>query len=110
VSECRATWTPLASATRRQASIAAGVEPQSSCSLKPETPASSCSHIARSLTVLPLPSRATLTGQASRASSIRATYQPLAVTVVALVPSAGPVPPPMIVVMPDPSASGSCWG
>ena len=36
VSECSATWTPVSSATARQASMAAGVEPQSSWSLNPE--------------------------------------------------------------------------
>ena len=46
------------------------------------------------------------TGQASMASSIRARCQAPGVTVVALVPSAGPVPPPISVVMPAPSASG----
>ena len=50
------------------------------------------------------------TGQASVASSIRARFHAPGVTVVALVPSAGPVPPPISVVMPPPSASGSCVG
>ena len=99
-----ATCTPEASATRRQASIAAGVVPQSSCSLKPPAPPRSCSHIDSSRTVLPLPSSSTLTGHGSIASSIRARCQAFGVTVVALVPSAGPVPPPMIVVMPLASA------
>ena len=70
-----ATCTPDASATRRQASIAAGVVPQSSCSLKPPAPPRSCSHIASSETVLPLPSSSTLTGHGSIASSIRARCQ-----------------------------------
>ncbi|SLI02253.1 Uncharacterised protein [Mycobacteroides abscessus subsp. abscessus] len=110
VSECSATCTPEASATRRQASIAAGVEPQSSCSLKPEAPARNCSHMAASLTVLPLPSSAMFSGQWSVASSIRARCQAPGVTVVALLPSAGPVPPPMRVVMPPPSASSISCG
>ncbi len=38
-----ATWTPAAWATVRQASMAAGVVPQSSCSLNPDAPARSCS-------------------------------------------------------------------
>ena len=105
-----ATCTPVWSATRRQASIAAGVEPQSSCSLNPEIPVSTCSCSASWPTVLPLPSSATLIGQASSDSSIRATYQAPGVTVVAFVPSAGPVPPPIQVVTPDPSASGICVG
>ncbi len=102
--------TPAASDTERQASIAAGVVPQSSCSLNPAAPARSCSHSASSETVLPLPSSTMLTGQASVASSIRARFHAPGVTVVALVPSAGPVPPPISVVMPPPSASGSCVG
>ncbi len=56
------TCTPAASATLRQASMAAGVVPQSSCSLKPEAPARSCSRRPSSLTVLPLPSRAKFSG------------------------------------------------
>jgi hypothetical protein len=46
---------PEASATVRHASIAAGVVPQSSCSLNPAAPARSCSHSASADTVLPLP-------------------------------------------------------
>jgi hypothetical protein len=49
-------------------------------------------------------------GTASSDSSIRATYQDPGVTVVAFVPSAGPVPPPIHVVIPDASASGICVG
>ncbi len=110
VSVCSAAWTPASWQTRRQASIAAGVEPQSSCSLNPDAPARSCSHRASSDTVLPLPSRTTLSGQPAVASSIRARFQAPGVTVVALVPSAGPVPPPMTVVIPLPMASVSSWG
>ena len=61
-------------------------------------------------TVLPLPSRTTLTGMVSIASCMRARFHAPAVTVVALVPSAGPVPPPMTVVMPDASASSTICG
>ena len=43
--------------------MAAGVEPQSSCSLNPETPPRNCSHIDSELTVLPLPSSAMFIGQ-----------------------------------------------
>ncbi len=102
--------TPAAADTDRQASIAAGVVPQSSCSLNPAAPARSCSHRASADTVLPLPSSTMFTGQASVASSIRARCHAPGVTVVALVPSAGPVPPPISVVIPPPSASGSCVG
>ncbi|PQM44403.1 hypothetical protein C1Y40_05437 [Mycobacterium talmoniae] len=90
--------------------MAAGVAPQSSCTLKPDAPARNCSHSASALTVLPLPSSATLSGQGSSASSIRARCQSPGVTVVALEPSAGPVPPPMMVVIPAPSASGRICG
>ena len=110
VSVWMAACTPDSSQTRRQASMAAGVVPQSSCSLKPDCTARSCSHIASAETVLPLPSRATFTGHASSASSIRARCQAPGVTVVALVPSAGPVPPPMIVVIPAPRASSRICG
>ena len=81
--------------------MAAGVVPQSSCSLKPAAPARSCSHSASAETVLPLPSSTMLTGQAvDRLQHPRARYHAPGVTVVALVPSAGPVPPPISVVMP----------
>jgi hypothetical protein len=105
-----ATCTPVASATRRQASIVAGVVPRSAWSFKPPAPPRSCSHIDSSLTVLPLPSSSTLTGHGSSASSIRARCQALGVTAVALVPSAGPVPPPMMVVMPLASAVDNSVG
>src|ERR1700712_3783376 len=110
VSECRFACTPEASATLRHASMAAGVVPQSSCNLKPAAPARNCSHMASALTVLPLPSRATLSGQWSSASSMRARCQAPGVTVVALLPSAGPVPPATMVVMPPPSASSMICG
>ncbi len=110
VSVWMSTFTPAASATRREASMTAGVVPQSSCSLKPPAPARSCSHIASSDVVLPLPSSSTLTGNGSIASSIRARCHAPGVTVVALVPSAGPVPPPMSVVMPPARASGTICG
>ena len=102
-SACRCGSRPARRRRRRPAGrrrSTAGVVPQSSCSLKPPAPARSCSHIDSSDIVLPLPSSATLTGRPSIASSMRCRYQGAAVTVVALVPSAGPVPPPMSVVMP----------
>ena len=49
-------------------------------------------------------------GQESSASSMRARCHDPGVTVVALLPSAGPVPPAMIVVMPPPSASSMICG
>ena len=54
---------------------------------------------------LPLPRKPKLTGHASAACSMRARFQAPGVQVVALVPVAGPVPPPIIVVMPLDSAS-----
>ena len=69
------TCTPAASRTVRQASMAAGVVPQSSCSLKPAAPPRNCSHMASADTVLPLPSSATFSGQVSSASSMRARCQ-----------------------------------
>ncbi len=60
--------------------------------------------------MLPLPSSEKFSGVASSASNIRASHHAPGVTVVALVPSAGPVPPAIIVVTPDPIASGSCCG
>ncbi len=104
-----ATCTPDSSATDRHASIAAGVVPQSSCSLNPPAPATSCSRSASGRTVFPLPSNRTLTGWPSIACSIRARFHGPGVTVVAFVPSDGPVPPPTSVVRPEASAvSTSC--
>ena len=60
--------------------------------------------LARS-TALPLPRNPKFIGHASAASSIRARFQAPGVQVVALVPVAGPVPPPIMVVMPFESAS-----
>src|ERR671914_512549 len=94
VSVWMATCTPDSSATRRQASIAAGVLPQSSCSFNPPAPARSCSQSAPALVVLPFPIRSTLIGRWSIACSMRPIARGPGVTVVALVPSAGPGPPP----------------
>ncbi len=49
-------------------------------------------------------------GMSSTASSIRARFQAPGVQVVALVPVAGPVPPPTHEVMPLASASSACCG
>ena len=62
-------------------------------------------------TVLPLPSSSTLTGQlVDRARASAASASAPGVTVVAFVPSAGPVPPPMSVVIPEASASSTICG
>ena len=81
--------------------IAAGVVPQSSCSLRPSAPARICSRSASGPDPLPLPSKPKFSGNASTASYIRRMFQPPGVQVVAFVPVAGPVPPPIIVVMPE---------
>lgn len=60
--------------------------------------------------VLPLPSRPMLTGKVSSASNILAVCQGPGVTVVALVPSAGPVPPPTRVVTPVARACSTTVG
>ena len=83
--------------------MAAGVVPQSSWSLKPSRAPRSLLHSAV-LTVLPLPRNRAMFGGQNPASHHAAQVPGAGVTVVALVPSAGPVPPPMIVVMPPPSA------
>ena len=59
---------------------------------------------------LPLPKKPRLTGKPSAACSIRAICHGPGVQVVALVPSAGPVPPPIIVVMPLINESSTCCG
>ena len=93
-----ATWMSWRSATSRQLSIAAGVLPQSSCSFRPMAPASTCSSSGSGRLALPLPVKPMFIGKASAAWSIRAMCQGPEVQVVALVPAAGPVPPPIMVV------------
>ena len=57
VSVWMVTWTSCASAHVRHASIAAGVVPQSSCSLRPHAPAWMISASPSGDDVLPLPER-----------------------------------------------------
>ena len=90
--------------------MAAGVVPQSSCSLRQEAPPSIISTSALGCEALPLPAKARFIGKASAASSMRARCQGPGVQVVADVPVAGPVPPPIIMVMPELSASSICCG
>ena len=104
------TWTSNASATERQQSMAAGVVPQSSCSLSEQAPARIISSSAAGRDALPLPAKPRFIGKASAASIMRARCQGPGVQVVALVPVAGPVPPPSIAVTPDISASSICCG
>ena len=85
------TCTSMSSATERQQSIAAGVLPQSSCSLRHAAPPSICSISPAGRDALPLPANAKFIGQASDAWSIRPRCRGPGVQVVALVPVAGPV-------------------
>ena len=95
------TCTSYSSATDRQQSMAAGVVPQSSCSLRPQAPASICSTSACGLRGVALAGEAEVHREARRPpASMRARCQGPGVQVVAAVPVAGPVPPPSIVVMP----------
>ena len=80
--------------------MAAGVVPQSSCSLRPQAPASICSLRPAGLLVLPLPKKPRFIGRPSAACSMRPMCHGPGVTVVASVPCAGPVPPPIMVVTP----------
>jgi hypothetical protein len=57
-----------------------------------------------------LPRKPKFIGSASAAWYMRSRYQGPGVQVVALVPAAGPVPPPSMVVTPDISASSTCCG
>ena len=82
--------------------MAAGVEPQSSCNLKPGRPGPQLFPQAFFRHGVALAQQGDIDrARTSRASSIRARFQAPGVTVVARVPSAGPVPPPMMVVTPE---------
>mmetsp|Transcript_24974 Transcript_24974/g.78728 ORF Transcript_24974/g.78728 Transcript_24974/m.78728 type:complete len:226 (+) Transcript_24974:1029-1706(+) len=91
-------------------SMTAGVVPQSSCSFRPLAPASKTSFRPAGSDVLPLPEKPKFSGKASVACSIICTWLGEGVQVVALVPVAGPVPPPYIVVRPEATASSTCCG
>ena len=64
-------------------------------------PASICSASGRSSEQLPLPVKPRFMGYSSAALSIIEMFQGPGVEVTALVPSAGPVPPPIVVVTPE---------
>mmetsp|Transcript_14883 Transcript_14883/g.43456 ORF Transcript_14883/g.43456 Transcript_14883/m.43456 type:complete len:211 (+) Transcript_14883:1087-1719(+) len=98
------------SAKESALSMTAGVVPQSSCSLRPHAPASITSFKPSGSEVFPLPEKPKLSGKASVACSIICTWLGAGVQVVALVPVAGPVPPPYMVVRPEAMASSICWG
>src|SRR5438445_5140929 len=84
------TCTSWSSATDRQQSIAAGVVPQSSCSLSAQPPPATISSSAAGRDALPLPAKPRLTGSASAAWIMRPMCQGPGVHVVAKVPCAGP--------------------
>ena len=65
---------------------------------------------ARASAQLPLPRKPRFIGYSSAASSMRCMFQMPGVQVVAFVPVAGPVPPPIMVVMPLASACSICCG
>ena len=90
--------------------MAAGVVPQSSCSLSAHAPPLTISSSAPGSEALPLPAKPRLTGNASAAWIMRAMCHGPGVQVVAKVPCAGPVPPPSMDVTPDISASSTCCG
>mmetsp|Transcript_90292 Transcript_90292/g.264131 ORF Transcript_90292/g.264131 Transcript_90292/m.264131 type:complete len:326 (-) Transcript_90292:949-1926(-) len=91
-------------------SMTAGVVPQSSCNFRPQAPASMTSFKPAGSEVLPLPEKPKFRGRASVACSIICTWLGAGVQVVALVPVAGPVPPPYMVVRPEAMASSTCCG
>ncbi len=90
--------------------MAAGVVPQSSCNLRPITPALTCSRKGSGSETLPLPRKPRFIGKASAAESMEWMCHGPGVQVVAAVPTAGPVPPPIMVVTPLISASSICCG
>mmetsp|Transcript_113988 Transcript_113988/g.309691 ORF Transcript_113988/g.309691 Transcript_113988/m.309691 type:complete len:319 (-) Transcript_113988:97-1053(-) len=102
--------TSFSSAKPSALSITPGVVPQSSCSFSPAAPASMTSISPARSQVLPFPEKPKFNGIPSVACSIICTWLGDGVHVVALVPVAGPVPPPYIVVSPEAMASSTCWG
>ena len=100
VSVCIATWTSYLSATFKLQLITDGVAPQSSWIFNPKAPALICSIKGASLPQFPFPKKPKFIGYSSAAFIIFSKFQGPGVQVVALVPSAGPVPPPIIVVIP----------
>ena len=110
VSVWMATCTSNSSATLSASSMTACVAPQSSWILKPTAPARSCSARGSRAEAWPLPSRPIFMGKSSTAWSMRARFHAPGVIVVALVPSAGPVPPPIMVVTPEARAVATWVG
>ena len=99
VSVCSCTWKSISSATFRQVSIAAGIEPQSSWILSPRQPAAICSTSERGLRRVAASEEAEIHRPLLRppaASCRRSTAPPQSMPTVI-----GPSEPPIIVVMPD---------
>ena len=105
-----AIWMSYSSATVRLVSMTARVVPQSSWSFRPQAPASICSTSGLARLPLPLPRMPTLIGSPSNAWSIRMMFHAPGVQVVAQVPVAEPVPPPISVVTPLARATSICCG
>ena len=83
--------------------------PQSSCSLSPMAPALICSSSISGRLLFPLPVKPRLIGSPSAACNMRSRLKGPGLQVVAHVPVAGPLPPPISVVRPDAMAvSMSC--
>jgi hypothetical protein len=105
-----ATCTSISSATVRQQSMAAGVVPQSSCSLRPMAPARTCSRSGFGQASVALAEEAEVHREGLGRLEHALDVPGPGVQVVAKVPVAGPVPPPSMVVTPDISASSICCG
>ena len=110
VSVWMAICTSISSATLRQLSMAAGVVPQSSCNLSPKAPARTCSRSGSGWLALPFPDKPEIHGESLGRLKHAVQVPGSGGEVVAFVPAAGPVPPPIMVVMPDMSASSICCG
>src|ERR1700720_1658096 len=98
VSVCSWTWMSASSATFRQQSMAAGIEPQSSWSFMPATPPSIWSISDFGLYEFPRPRKAKLIGHCSTACSILPTFKAPPQSMPTVI---GPSEPPIIVVMPE---------
>ena len=92
--------TSMSSATERQQSIAAGVVPQSSCSLSAQRAGLTCSIKRFGQGCVALAREAEFIGSFRQPAACGRCARP-GVQVVASVPWAGPVPPPSMVVTPE---------
>ena len=108
VSVWMATWTSYSSATCRDVLMDEGVAPQSSWIFSPIAPARICSAMGEMDEPWPLPSSPKFMGNSSKERSMLWMFHSPGVMVVALEDSLGPVPPPIMVVIPETSAV-SIW-